>query len=87
MKIAKDKWQHFTVCVIVAAIIATIVANTCALSFPSCVAGFLGATACGIGKEYGDSRAHGNTWSWDDIVADVAGAAVGCLAGFVSLLI
>jgi len=55
MKIAKDKWRHFTVCIIVAAIIATIGANTCALSFPSCVAGFLGATACGIGKEYGDT--------------------------------
>ncbi len=87
MKIAKDKQQHFIVCIIVAAIIATIVASTCALIFPSCVAGFLGATACGAGKEYGDSRAHGNTWSWPDIIADVTGAAVGCLAGFMALLI
>lgn len=87
MKIAKDKWQHFIVCIIVAAIIATIVANTCALPLPSCMAGFLGATACGIGKEYGDSKAHGNTWSWSDLAADIAGAVVGCLAGFVALLI
>ncbi len=85
MKIAKDKLQHFLVCLIVAAIIATIVANTCAL--PSCMAGFLGATACGIGKEYGDSKAHGNIWSWPDLAADITGAVVGCLAGFVALLI
>lgn len=87
MKIAKDKWQHFIVCLIVAAIIATIVANTCALPLSSCTAGFLGATACGLGKEYGDSKAYGNTWSWPDVLADIAGAAVGCLAGFVALLI
>lgn len=79
--------QHFIVCLIVAAIIATIVANTCALPFPSCTAGFLGATACGIGKEYGDSRAHGNIWSWPDLAADIAGAMAGCLAGLVALLI
>lgn len=87
MKITKDKRQHFLVCIIVAAIIATIVANTCSLILPSCVAGFLGATACGVGKEYGDSRAYGNTWNWPDIIADVAGATVGCLAGFVALII
>lgn len=87
MKIAKDKLQHFIVCAIVAAVIATIVANTCGLSFPSCTAGFLGATACGLGKEYGDSKSYGNTWSWPDVLSDIAGATVGCLAGFVALLI
>lgn len=60
---------------------------TCAFPLPSCMAGFLGATACGLGKEFGDSRAHGNTWSWPDIAADMIGAAVGCLVGFVALLI
>ena len=87
MKIAKDKLQHFIVCIIIAAVIAVIVANTCALAFPSCMAGFLGALACGIGKEYGDSKAHGNTWSWPDLAADAAGAFVGCFAGVVALLI
>ena len=77
MKIAKDKLQHFIVCIIIAAVIAVIVANTCALAFPSCMAGFLGALACGIGKEYGDSKAHGNTWSWPDLAADAAGASEG----------
>lgn len=79
--------QHFMVCLVVAAAIAIIVANTCALPFPSCMAGFLGALGCGLGKEYGDSKAHGNTWSWADIAADLLGAAVGSLAGFVTLLI
>ena len=87
MKIAKDKLQHFVVCAIVAVIIATIVACTDAPPLPSCVAGFLGATACGLGKEYGDSKSYGNTWSWTDIVSDMTGAAIGCLAGLVSLLI
>lgn len=87
MKIAKDKMQHIVVCAIVAVVIAIVVANTCALPLPSCVAGFLGAMACGLGKEYGDSKAHGNTLSWPDIAADMAGAAIGCLAGFVALLI
>lgn len=36
--------------------------------------------ACGglsIGKEYGDSKAKGNKWSWMDIVADAIGATFG----------
>ena len=62
------------------------------LPFPTIVPSFaiifkLGALACGIGKEYGDSKAHGNTWSWPDLAADAAGAFVGCFAGFVALLI
>lgn len=87
MKIGKDKVLHFAACMIVAALIAVIVANTCALPFPACMAGFLGGVACGIGKEYGDSKAPGNRWSNADLLADALGAAVGCLAGFVALLI
>ena len=37
------------------------------------------ALGLGIGKEYGDSKAAGNKWDWLDIVADVAGCAVGYL--------
>ena len=86
MKIAKDKWQHFTVCMIVAAVIAAIVGCTCTFPLPACLAGFLGAVACGAGKEYGDSKAQGNTWSWADMAADMAGAVVGCLAGLTALI-
>ena len=30
-----------------------------------------------IGKEYGDSQASGNKWSWGDILADMLGVGVG----------
>ena len=36
----------------------------------------------GIGKEYGDSQAHGNTWSWGDILADFCGVVVGGVIHF-----
>lgn len=32
-----------------------------------------------LGKEYGDSKATGNKWSWSDIVADMLGLGVGLL--------
>lgn len=32
-----------------------------------------------LGKEYGDSQATGNKWSWSDIVADMIGMGVGLL--------
>lgn len=30
-----------------------------------------------LAKEYGDSKAYGNTWSWADILADVLGIILG----------
>lgn len=83
MKIMKDKVYHLIACAVIAFAIASVVANTCALVFPSCMAGFLGGIACGAGKEYGDS----NAWSWSDMLYDVIGAAIGCLGGVVALLI
>ena len=35
------------------------------------------ALGLSIGKEYGDSKAVGNYWSWEDIAADTAGMLVG----------
>lgn len=35
------------------------------------------AIGLGLGKEYGDSKAKGNYWSWADIVADISGLAIG----------
>lgn len=37
------------------------------------------AAGLAIGKEYGDSKAHGNHWCWGDILADVVGVVVGSL--------
>ena len=87
MKIMKDKVYHLIACAVIAFAIASVVANTCVLVFPSCMAGFLGGIACGAGKEYGDSKAKGNAWSWSDMLYDVIGAAIGCLGGLVALLI
>lgn len=51
------------------------------------MAGFLGGIACGAGKEYGDSKSKGNSWSLSDMFYDVIGAAIGSLGGLVALLI
>ena len=35
-----------------------------------------------IGKEYGDSKATGNKWSWGDILADMLGMGCGIAISF-----
>jgi uncharacterized membrane protein len=35
------------------------------------------AFAAALAKEYGDSKAYGNFWSWWDIVADTLGIILG----------
>jgi uncharacterized membrane protein len=35
------------------------------------------AFAAALAKEYGDSKAYGNYWSWWDILADVLGIILG----------
>ena len=71
MKVSKDKILHFSVC--------------CFFS----LFGFYGvafSAGLALGKEYGDSKASGNTWSWGDILADVLGCAVGFALGRLYLL-
>lgn len=41
------------------------------------LAGFAFATLIGFGKELYDEGQEGNTFDWSDLLADVAGAAVG----------
>ena len=70
MKFQKDKILHFTACLI-----------------PS-LTGLYGATfAAGlaIGKEYGDSKATGNYWSWGDLLADGLGIVMGLIINFLIL--
>lgn len=54
---------------------------------PAILSGFISGLCLGIGKEYGDSKAQGNEWSWGDIVYDIIGAAIGSMGGFINLLI
>ena len=58
-----DKKLHFLVCF----------ALTLVLAWYQPWAGIALAAGTGLGKEYGDSRAIGNTWDWNDILADVLG--------------
>ena len=58
----RDKLLHFGACLVFS------------LAGPYGVAFAAGAAAS---KEYDDSKEHGNSWSWGDILADAAGIAVG----------
>lgn len=68
--IGKDKLYHFGVC------FATTIAVGVVFG---AISGFLSAMFLGIGKEYGDSKAYGNKWSWGDIIANTIGATAGLL--------
>ena len=39
------------------------------------------AVGLALGKEYGDSKAESNMWSWGDILADTLGIILGGLIG------
>ena len=70
-----DKLLHFGVC-----FVATMVCGICMMFLGKAGAILCGAwfaLGLGIGKEYGDSKASGNYWSWLDIVADIAGILLG----------
>lgn len=40
------------------------------------------ALGLAVGKEYGDKNASGNHWCWWDLLADLAGIAVGSAVRF-----
>lgn len=51
-------------------------------------AGVWAAVGASLGKEYGDSQAKNNYWSWGDIVADCIGIVTGVgVAYLIRLLI
>ncbi len=78
---------HMFVCFVVAMVVAAIYAHTSATVTICVVSGFLVSMAAGLGKEFGDSRATGNAWCWNDMLWNLIGALSGCLFGFVKLLI
>ena len=72
--IGTDKLLHFNVCLFVAYLSARLL--------PCCtvermLAGFAFAVLIGFVKELYDEGQEGNTFDWHDLLADVAGAAVG----------
>ena len=76
--IGTDKLLHFNACLFVAYLTARLL--------PCCtvermLAGFAFAVLIGFGKELYDEAQEDNTFDWSDLLADVAGAAVGaCMA-------
>lgn len=66
----KDKILHFSVNVV-----ATIASLVLYRINPMLLIPML-AVGLSLGKEYGDSKAVGNSWSWGDIIADLLGIAV-----------
>ena len=82
MKIEKDKLQHACVCF--GATVLSFIGMRIFFPFlPSIISCTFLPIGLGLGKEYGDSKATGNAWSWEDIVAD----GVGILAFVVPALI
>lgn len=67
--IETDKKQHFIMCGFAALLIGLI----------NPIYGVCFGAGIGIGKEYGDSKAVGNTWSWSDLAADFLGVLAGVL--------
>lgn len=86
MKITRDKKIHFAVCLVVALgiTIAEVCIGTGALG--AWMGGFLGGTACGAGKEYGDYCNPNNRWDNYDLLADASGALTGGCVGLLTLL-
>ena len=68
MKIPKDKVLHF--------LVNLALAMTGFFDYWLAVGLCVGAS---LGKEYGDSKASGNVWSWTDILADMLGMGTGLL--------
>lgn len=74
--IGTDKLLHFNACLFVAYLTARLL--PCG-TVERMLAGFAFAVLIGSGKELYDEGQDGNTFDWSDLLADVAGAAVGAM--------
>ncbi len=82
-----DKICHLFASFVIAMIVSAFYAHTSASVAICIVSGFLVSMAAGLGKEFGDSRATGNAWCWNDMMWNLIGALLGCPFGFAKLLI
>lgn len=78
---------HIIACMLCAFVVSAFLAHTTKDSAPCIAGGFLSAMMLGIGKEFGDSRASGNAWSWSDMFYNFVGSAIGCWGGFLTYAI
>ena len=82
-----DKIFHLFASFVIAMIVSAFYAHTSAPTVICVVSGFLVSISAGIGKEFGDSQATGNSWCWNDMLWNLIGALLGCSFGFAKLLI
>ena len=97
-----DPMKHLLVCAITSALASvgialliwmSLVVTSCQelmehLLAPVWFSGVACALAMGMGKEYGDECAEGNSWDWDDLAADIVGAILGSslICGIIKLI-
>ena len=74
--IGVDKLLHFLCCLAIVLGVCGMVSITSDFN-TALIAGVWAATGAAAGKEYGDSQAKNNYWSWGDILADVLGIITG----------
>lgn len=72
-----DKGVHYSICLMFSLIITLIILLISGSYWSGILSGLYAGTGLGIGKEYGDMKAHGNYWSWGDILADMLGTISG----------
>ena len=98
-----DPMKHLLICATAAAFASlgiallmwvSLVVTSCQelmehLLAPVWFAGLACALAMGIGKEYGDECADGNSWDWDDVAADIVGAIIGSslICGIIKIIL
>ncbi len=96
MKKLNDKTMHFLVCMAIAFIVSTVMANVSYVFAPdnpgartatAYGAALFVAMAIGVSKECRDRRQADNHFCWKDLAADAAGAALGACGAAVSYLI
>ena len=77
-RIGSDKYLHLLACQAIAYIVSKIAA-TFMNSGWALLVGFVVAATAGVVKELRDRRTPGDTFSWSDVIADLAGAVAGAV--------
>lgn len=88
MKIQTDKLLHFIICAVIA--ILTGLISHYLLNHPVTSSLFVGVFAAlfvGICKELYDVFVEGHSWEKGDLVADLAGAVIGGIIGYLIMIL
>lgn len=87
LKIKIDDILHIVACLLCAFCVSAFIAHFTTIPTPAILGGFFSGFFLGVGKEFGDSRATDNYWSWSDTIYNIIGAAIGCCGGFLTYVI